>query len=137
MFNVVVMTVDFNKSNIAWYLDSGAFKHVTRDCNKLYNIKETKDIPNIQSATCHMHVVQGKGKKLVTCNGETKKVSDVFYVLGINKKLLSVGAIINKGYAIIFGSQKCCIVTTNLPSKLIAKGECDKSNGLYKLASSN
>jgi hypothetical protein len=54
-----------------------------------------------------MHVVQGKGKALVTHNGKTKKVSDVLYVLGINKNLLSMGAIIDKGHAIIFGSQRC------------------------------
>jgi hypothetical protein len=47
MFNVTVMTMDFNNYDIAWYLDLGAFKHVTRDCNKLHNIEETKDIPNI------------------------------------------------------------------------------------------
>jgi hypothetical protein len=48
-----------------------------------------------------------------------------------------MGAIIDKGCAIIFGSQKCWIVTTNLPSKVIVEGEHDKSNRLYKLASSN
>jgi hypothetical protein len=83
-----------------------------------------------------MHAVQGKGTKLVTHTGETKKVNDVLYVLGINKKMLSMGTIINKGCVVIFGSQKCWIVTT-LPSKLIAKGERDKFNGLYRLASSN
>jgi hypothetical protein len=51
-----------------------------------------------------MHVMRGKGKTLVTHNGETKKMSDVLFVLGINKNLLYVGAIINKGCAIIFGS---------------------------------
>jgi hypothetical protein len=54
-----------------------------------------------------MHVVQGNEKALVTHNGKTKKVSDVLYVPSINKNLLSVGAIIDKGRAIIFGSQKC------------------------------
>jgi len=47
MFNVTVMTMDFNNSNIVWYFDLGAFKHVTKDCNKLHNIEEIKDIPNI------------------------------------------------------------------------------------------
>jgi hypothetical protein len=69
-------------------------------------------------------------------NGETKKVNDVFYVPGINKNLLSMGAIINKGCVVIFGSQKCWIVIS-LPSKLIIEGERDKFNGLYKLALSN
>ncbi len=73
----------------------------------------------------------------MTHNGETKKVSDVLYVLGINKNLLFVGAIISKGCVVIFGSQKCWIITTSFPSKLIIEGERDKSNGLYKLASSN
>jgi hypothetical protein len=47
MFNVAIMTMDFNNFDIAWYLDLGAFKHVIGDRNKLHNIKETKDIPNI------------------------------------------------------------------------------------------
>ncbi len=38
---------------------------------------------------------------------------------------------------IIFGSQKCWIVATNLPFKVITKGKCDKSNGVCKLTSSN
>ncbi len=72
----------------------------------------------------------------MTHNGETKKVNDVLYVLGINKNLLSMGAIINKRCVVIFGSQKCWIVMS-LPSKLIVEGEGDKFNGLYKLALSN
>jgi hypothetical protein len=63
MFNVAIMTLDFNKSDIAWYLDLGAFKHATGGHNKLHNIEETKDIHNIRSIAGHMHVVQGKGKK--------------------------------------------------------------------------
>jgi hypothetical protein len=84
-----------------------------------------------------MHVVQGKGKVSMTHNWETKKVNDVLYVPGINKKFLSMEAITDKGCVVIFGSQKCWIVTMTLPSKVIIKGECDKFNGLYKLASSN
>jgi hypothetical protein len=96
-----------NKSDIDWYLDSGAFKHVTGDRNKFHNIEETKEILNIQSAAGRMHVVQGKGKISVTHNGETKKMNDALYVLGINKKILFVRAIINKGCMVIFGSHKC------------------------------
>ncbi len=57
MFNVAIMTMGFNNSNIDWYLDLGAFKHVTGDHNKLHNIEETKDIHNIWSIAGHMHVV--------------------------------------------------------------------------------
>jgi len=83
-----------------------------------------------------MHVVQGKGTKLMTHNGETKKVNDILYVLSMNQNLLSMGAIINKRCVVIFGSQKCWIVMS-LPSKLIIERECEKFNGLYKLTSSN
>jgi hypothetical protein len=63
-------------------------------------------------------------------------MNDVLYVLGINKKLLSMGAIINKGCVVIFGSQKCWIIMS-LPTKFIIEGKHDKFNGLYKLGSSN
>jgi hypothetical protein len=46
MFDVVAMSMDFNKFDTTWYFDLGAYKDVTIDCNKLHNIEETKDIPN-------------------------------------------------------------------------------------------
>jgi hypothetical protein len=53
------------------------------------------EIPNIQSITNHVHVVQRNGKEMVTYNGETK-VNDTFYVSNINKDFLFVEAFINK-----------------------------------------
>jgi hypothetical protein len=68
------------------------------------------EVPNVQSITNHVHVVQRKGKEMLTYNGKTK-VNDTFYVSNINKDFLFVEAIINKKMCVmIFGSQKCWIV---------------------------
>jgi hypothetical protein len=51
----------------------------------------------------------------------------------VSKNLLSIGAIVDMGYGVMFGVTNCWIISTKSPHKLIVKGRTDPTNGLYKL----
>jgi hypothetical protein len=50
-----------------------------------------------------------KGMIAITTNSGTKTISDILYVPGIDKNLLSVGQLIEKGMKVVFENQSCYI----------------------------
>jgi hypothetical protein len=84
-----------------------------------------------------VHIVQGKGKTLVTYSQWTKFKWMMYSMFLTLISLLLVRIIIETIFVVIFGSQDCWIVRTSLPFKVIIKANKNKFNGLYKLPSSN
>jgi len=76
-----------------------------------------------------------KGKVNLFSNyGKIKITVDVLYVLGFNKKLLSIGTIANKCIIMVLDFGKCLVIQNKDPNIIVAKGVKDiPKNGPYKL----
>jgi hypothetical protein len=86
------------------------------------------------SAGSHSHPIQGQGSiNLSSSNGEIKHISFVYYVLGLNRNLLSIGQIAE--CLVIFDEAKCIVATKTKPSHIVARGKRNPSNSLYFLRS--
>ncbi|KAH9549521.1 hypothetical protein CY35_10G024000 [Sphagnum magellanicum] len=116
-FEVAMITMQLQKKDTNWYLDSGASAHVTGDIGNLTNVKKEVDATsNVKSAPGHTHKVHGKGKAVVAHHGEIKIVNNVLYVPSVKTNLLSVGALANMGCVVVFGKYKCWI--SQLPNHI-------------------
>ncbi len=62
------------------------------------------------------------GNVIFSQNGGIKKIDNVLLVFGVTKNLLSVGAFANKGHFVVFGLEKCWVLTIVTPKKLVARG---------------
>lgn len=88
---------------------------------------------NISTAKGQAHPIAGKGTiKFQLSDGSIKKVSNVLYVLGIQKNLLSVGSLTGSGYIACFDKSRCLLFTKNSKTS-IAEGIKNQKNGLYQL----
>ena len=66
--------------------------------------------------------VDGKGVvNILTRQGESKTISEVYYVPSLKHNLLSVGQLTQKGYKVIFQGQECVIYDKPPSKQLIAK----------------
>jgi hypothetical protein len=89
-------------------------------------------IHNVKFARWQIHGMYEKGKmKLFSNYGKIKIIVDVLYVLGLNKKLLSVGTIANKGNIMVLNFGNCLVIQNKDPNIIMAKGVKDvPKNGL-------
>nr|PNR27147.1 hypothetical protein PHYPA_030628 [Physcomitrium patens] len=103
MFKAAMMSMDINNHDTAsWYLDSGATKHVTGDPSKMYELKTVED-SNVRLAGGTSHSVLGKRNELFKSDGQVNRISNVLYVSGVTKNLLSIGSITDQGCIVTFG----------------------------------
>jgi hypothetical protein len=64
--------------------------------------------------------VHGEGT-VVAAHNEEIKMNNVLYIPGVKKNLLSVGAIANMGYVVMFIPNKCWIVSKKHPHRIIVE----------------
>jgi hypothetical protein len=94
-----------------WYFDLGATKHVLGNKSSFKCLESSVKIHNVKSVRGQTHGVYGKGKvKLSSTSRKIKTISDVHYVFGFMKNLLSIELIANKGHTIVLNSNKCLII---------------------------
>lgn len=117
-----------------WYLDSGANSHIAADFQKLDQLSYSSsvEICKIKTRRGESHLVRGSGSTIVQTQSGEIKLKPVKYVPSMKKNLVSVGAIADAGYKIIFSSQQCWIIDTL--GHIIASNKRDISNGLYYFA---
>jgi hypothetical protein len=77
--------------------------------------------------------IRCKASIVVTCQNETKTISNVTYVLGVRKNLLPIGALTNMGCIVTFGNNKCWNTFAQFPHKVLVSSFKDFVDGLYKL----
>lgn len=129
-----VLMCDNTCNEHAWYLDSGASKHVTfqRERFTSYATIKASKIYLGDNFTCD---AIGKGTVEVCLkndNGDLCKYTlvDVLHVPGLAKNLLSVSQITDKGFDLEFRKSGAVIKDAN--GKVIARGI--RKNNLYELA---
>jgi hypothetical protein len=133
-FEVVLFTMNPSKSDTNWYLDSGVTSYVIRDLRKFAEMKHIVGINSVSFVVGQSHKVHGKGT-VVTAHSEEIKMKNVLYVPGVKKNLLSVGAIANMGYVVIFSPISVGLCQKRYPHRIIVEGMKDTVNGLYRLVS--
>jgi transposase InsO family protein len=119
-----------------WIIDSGASRHFSGNAQVFNSLEPSSLGGTAVSAGGHSHPIQGQGSiNLSSSNGEIKRISSVYYVPGLNRNLLSVGQIAELGCLVMFDEEKCIVATKTKPSRVIARGKRNPSNGLYFLRS--
>lgn len=106
---------------------------MTRDPRNFTTFKQAIGNQNVKSITIPSHKVHGKQDILISKNWDAKHIVDVLYVWNITTKILSMGTIVDKGCLIIFGANKCWVLNVKQPSKVLAMGTINTSNGLYHM----
>jgi hypothetical protein len=116
-----------------WLIDSGASKDITGARDILSCISEKKFSQKVTLGDDYQYPIKGVGESNYKLNsGNSMKMKDVLYVLGLTKNLLSISALENKGFRVSFIDGEV---------HMWAKGETMKEaivigkeeGGLYKL----
>ena len=93
-----------------WYIDSGCSRHMTRTKSSFVNLDESFK-SKVKLGDGKYVKVEGKGDiTVVTKGGTPKLIKDVLYVPLLSQNLLSVGQLVEKGYALTFDRDKCTIL---------------------------
>ena len=126
-----VNLVDSSTSSKAWYLDSGASNHVTRDSSVFSSLSPSSRTKII--STCrHSRDVTGVGNVAICLPSRgIQNISHVLYSLGITKNLISVGFLADKRFCLEFMKNKCAI--KNSGEYFVGLAHGNHTNGLYKL----
>lgn len=98
---------DSEASN-SWLIDSGCTNHMTNDQALFTEIDKTL-ISKIKIGNGEFISVKGKGTVAIESLTGLKHITDVLYVPDIDKNLLSVGQLIEKGFKVIFEDKWCLI----------------------------
>lgn len=87
-----------------WYVDSAVSGHVTSNRATLSNVGPSTSIGNVITANGDSLNVVGHATLSLDNN---KSVSEVLYVPGIARNLISVGQLTNAGNVMVFDSKHC------------------------------
>jgi hypothetical protein len=124
-----------NTGEDTWLIDSGASKHMTGQKNNLSCVSENTFSHKVTLGYNYQYTIKGVGESKYKLNsGNSLKMKDILYVLGLKKNLLSISSLENKGYKFSFIYEEVF---------MWAKGETineaiiigSEENGLYRLNS--
>jgi hypothetical protein len=116
-----------------WLINSGASKHMTGQRNILSCISENKFFQKVTLGDDYKYHIKGVGESNHKLNsGNSLKMKDVLYVLGLKKNLLSISSLEKKGFKVTFidGEVLMWAKGETLNEAIIIGNE---ENGLYKL----
>jgi hypothetical protein len=86
-----------------WIIDSGASRHMTRDQSRLSNLNEKKTSYKVELGDKSTYPVEGFGQAFVKLkSGNHVHLSNVLYVPGLEKNLLLISCLEDKGNIIAF-----------------------------------
>ena len=115
-----------------WFMDSGASSHMSGKKKWFRNFKESNSGVKVYLGDNSGYEIKGHGDVLVTLpDGNIRNISDVWYVLGIKKNLISVSKITDQDLKVEFFKSHCIIKDLLDEMKPIATGI--RIGGLYKL----
>ena len=98
------------KNEDIWFLDSGCSNHMTENIS-MFSILDENLKSQVTLGTDSKVSVMGKGRVgVLTKKAERKTISDVYYVPGMKRNLLSIGQLIQKDYNVFFEDDVCTIM---------------------------
>ena len=138
---MAVCTVDPNEqdsclastSRIAWFMDSGASKHITSTKSLFEDLQPAKEGHTVACANTAILPVKGTGSiTLTTVSGEPFPLHNCLYVLGIKKSLLSVPTLTRGGHHVAFEDNKCVVRDREKGMPIVLTGSLTVRN-LYQI----
>jgi hypothetical protein len=86
-----------------WIIDSGASRHMTGDQVRLSNLNEKKTSHKVELGDKNTYPVKGIGQTSIKLeSGNNVHLSNVLYVPGLEKNLISISCLEDKGNRIAF-----------------------------------
>jgi hypothetical protein len=86
-----------------WIIDSGASKHMTVDQDRLSDLNERKTSYKVELGEKRTYPVEGFGQASIKLElGNHVHLSNVLYVPGLEKNLVSISCLEDKGNIIAF-----------------------------------
>ena len=101
-----------------WLIDSGASKHMTGYRRALTDLSERSISAQVELGNDAKYYVKGIGSAAFELNsGESLKMTNILFVPGLKKNLISVSALEDKGYVVAFSSGKVLVWEKNSSMK--------------------
>ncbi|KAB2634313.1 DNA polymerase zeta catalytic subunit-like [Pyrus ussuriensis x Pyrus communis] len=106
-----------------WWFDTGATRHVCVDQNLFVTYQSVDGGENLYMGNATASAVAGKGKMtLKLTSGKELSLTNVLHVPDIRKNLISGSLLSNKGFKIVFESDKFVITKDMINSMLNSSG---------------
>ena len=97
------LTGEITHGSDTWLIDSGASKHMTGHKDSLSCLTQKDYSHKVQLGDGYQYLIKGMGEssyKLRT--GKYMKMKELLYVIGLNKNLLSISTLDQKGFRVAF-----------------------------------
>jgi hypothetical protein len=120
-----------------WKIDSGASRHMTGDQARLSNLNQKKTSYKVELGDKSTYPVEGFGQASVKLKtGNNVHLSNVLYVLGLEKNLVSISCLEDKGNIIAFVDGK--VLSWHKDSSIEnARVIGNRESNLYRLLEQN
>ena len=129
-YNANTFEENQNEEGSTWFLDIGATHHLTYRKDWLENYQELSTPLKVTFEDKGQKVAVGKGNiKLRLIGNHVVQISDIYFVPGIAKHLLSVGQATAKGMTIKFSKQQATLYIQDDQHEI--KIVCPKQGQLY------
>jgi hypothetical protein len=123
MLNTVITNVSTNVDNV-WYVDLGAFNHMTYHGEWFKDVKDLEKPGYVETGDVTTHPIAHIGNvPLAMQDGKIKYLSDVLHVPNITKNLVSVGQMIEQGLQVRFNLNGCYVEDFKDKCRLVTKGK--------------
>lgn len=96
------------EKNQTWYVDSGCSNHMSGD-ESIFSNLDTSRKSRVKLGNGALVHTKGKGTISIQTNLGTKCIDDVLLVPSLEHNLLSVGQMMENGYALLFSGDSCKI----------------------------
>ncbi|XP_060190409.1 uncharacterized protein LOC132619565 [Lycium barbarum] len=106
--HLFVATYFSTKKSNFWMIDNGYTNHMTYDIN-IFREFMSMENKKVKIRNGDYIPAKGKGTIAIKTGSGTKIISDVLYIRDIDKNLLSVGQLVEKGFKLLFDDKYCRI----------------------------
>jgi hypothetical protein len=130
---ISTLTGSISNNKETWLVDSGASRHMTRYSCALTDLTEQKSSIEVEMGDETTYSIRGiRSTSFRLDSGTNMKITEILYVPGIKKNLLSVSALEDKGFWVTFMEGKALL--WHKDSSLESAIEIGvRVGGLYKL----
>ena len=117
-------------NDVDWWFDTGATKHICNSRRKFVSYQKVNETEPMFMGNGTSSKIEGKGKVILKLtSGKDLVLSNVLHVPNITKNLISGPILSNKGFKLVFESDKFVITKGGV---YVGKGYLDQ--GLFKLS---
>ena len=104
----MTMSAAKEEKSQVWYMDSGCSNHMSGDRSKFIAVDETVK-SHVRLGDDKQLKVEGKGTVEISVGSSKKVIKEVHFTPSFAHNLLSVGQLMESGYAILFDDGKCTV----------------------------